>query len=129
MGAPIGLGVLLAPESRASAFCQAHFDSASYCALHFGLAWDFFCCRHAMTLAMLVSEPLQSLNASPLQADCNAADGAKPADASPGDTSRAKPIAAGIIQFRTVFMNLLLSHRFDDEIMSLGERSAVTMIT
>jgi hypothetical protein len=65
-----------------------HFDSASYCALHLGLACDFFCCRHAMTLAMLVSDPLHSLNASPLQADCNAADGANPADAELGNTSR-----------------------------------------
>ena len=63
-----------------------------------GLAWDFFCRRHAMTLAMLVSEPLHSLNASPLQADCSAADGAKPANAALGDTSRVKPIV-GIIQF------------------------------
>ena len=55
-----------------------------------------------MTLAMLVSEPLHSLNASPLQADCSAADGANPADA--GDTNKTKPIA-GIIQFRIVFMN------------------------
>ena len=57
-----------------------------------------------MTLAMLVSEPLHSLNASPLQADCSAADGANPADAALGDTSSAKPIA-GIMKFRIVFMN------------------------
>jgi hypothetical protein len=57
-----------------------------------------------MTLAMLVSDPLHSLNASPLQADCSAADGANPADAALGDTSSAKPIA-GIMKFRIVFMN------------------------
>ena len=52
-----------------------------------------------MALAMLVSDPLHSLNASPLQADCSAADGANPADAALGDTSSAKPIA-GIMKFR-----------------------------
>ena len=106
----------------------AHFDSASYCALHFGLACDFFCCRHAMTLAMLVSEPLHSLNASPLQADCNAADGANPADAALGNTSSAKPIA-GIIKFRIVVHEILLPELSSDEIMSLGQRGAVTTIT
>jgi hypothetical protein len=56
-----------------------------------------------MTLSMLVSEPLHSLNASPLQADCSAPDGLNPANDALGNTSRAKPTAA-IIPFRIVFM-------------------------
>jgi hypothetical protein len=52
---------------------------------------------------MLVSEPLHSLNASPLQADCSAPDGLNPANDALGNTSRAKPTEA-IIPFRIVFM-------------------------
>jgi len=84
-------------------FWAVTFVSASYCAWHAGLAWDFFACRHAATLAKLVSDPLHSLNASPLHADCSAADGLKPANAALGNAKRAQAIAA-IILFLILFM-------------------------
>jgi hypothetical protein len=52
---------------------------------------------------MLVSDPLHSLNASPLHADCSAADGLKPANAALGNAKRAKPRAA-ITAFLIVIM-------------------------
>jgi hypothetical protein len=89
---------------RASGYFWAvTFVSASYCAWHAGLAWDFFACRHAATLAILVSDPRHSLNASPLHADCSAADGLKPANAALGNAKRAQPIAA-IVVIRILFM-------------------------
>lgn len=48
-----------------------------------------------------MSEPLHSLNASPLQADCSAADGLKPANAALISIGE-KPTAA-IVPFRIVF--------------------------
>src|SRR5262245_35873173 len=83
-------------------FWAVAFVSASYCAWHAGLAWDFFACRHAATLAILV-DPLHSLNASPLHADCSAADGLKPANAALGNAKRAQLIAT-IVLFRILFM-------------------------
>src|SRR5262245_6796152 len=84
-------------------FWAVAFVSASYCAWHAGLAWDFFACRHAATLSILVSDPRHSLNASPLHADCSAADGLKPASAVLGNAKRAQPTAA-ILLFRSLFM-------------------------
>jgi hypothetical protein len=81
-----------------------------------------------MTLSMLVSEPLHSLNASPLQADCRAPDGLNPANDALGNTSRAKPTEA-IIPFRIVFMTFSPARAFGDGTMSPRQRSAVTMIT
>ena len=45
-------------------FFAAVFDSESYCAWHFALAWDFFSCRHAKTPSMLARCALHSLNTS-----------------------------------------------------------------
>jgi hypothetical protein len=69
---------------------------------------------------MLVSEPLQSLNASPRQADCSAADGLKPANAALGNINRPKPTAA-IIPFR-IDMTFSPERAFDPGTMSPGQR-------
>jgi hypothetical protein len=53
-----------------------------------------------------VSDPLHSLNASPLHADWSAADGLKPANAALGNVKRAKPRAA-ITAFLIVIMFFL----------------------
>ena len=58
------LGRLLAKDG----YFPAVLVSASYCARHPALAWDFLARRHATTPSMLVSDPLHSLNASPLHA-------------------------------------------------------------
>jgi hypothetical protein len=72
---------------------------------------------------MLVSEPLHSLNASPRQADCSAADGLKPANAALGNINRARPTAA-IIPFRFVFMTFSPDRAFGVGTMSPGQREA-----
>ena len=89
----------LLTHSEVSRSAPSSFRFSVILRLTFGASLRLFFRRHAMTLAMLVSDPLHSLNASPLQTDCSAADGANPADAALGDTSSAKPIA-GIMKFR-----------------------------
>jgi hypothetical protein len=76
---------------------------------------------------MLVSEPLQSLKASPRQADCSAADGLKPANAALGNINRAKPTAA-IIPFR-IDMTFLLKGLLILELCHPARENGVTVIT
>src|SRR5262245_31019564 len=85
-----------APESRPWAigyFFAAVFDSASYCAWHFALAWDFFSCRHAKTPSMLARCALHSLNTSLMQAERSSADGLNSAKAAVGSPLRTRASA------------------------------------
>src|SRR5262245_50184492 len=77
-------------------FFAAVFDSASYCAWHFALAWDFFSCRHAMMPSMLARCALHSLNTSLMQAERSSADGLNSAKAAVGSPLRTRARAANI---------------------------------